>query len=94
MARRKFGRDVDHVLLLHANVLVADRLGALLDSLSARGFTFVSLEEALSDPVYARPDGYTGPHGLSWLYRAEPATPEDVAWDEAREAALRRAVGN
>lgn len=93
VARRKFGRDVDHVLLLHANVLVADQLGVLLDSLSARGFSFISLEEALSDPVYRRPDRYTGPNGLSWLYRAEPATPEDVAWDEAREAALRRAVG-
>jgi peptidoglycan/xylan/chitin deacetylase (PgdA/CDA1 family) len=91
-AKRKFGRDVDHVLLLHANILVTDHLGVLLDSLGARGFEFVRLEEALRDPVYARPDDYVGPDGLSWLYRARPATPEGAAWDHRHEASLRDAV--
>jgi peptidoglycan-N-acetylglucosamine deacetylase len=89
VARRKVGRDVAHVLLLHANLLVADHIGALLDRLAARGFRFISVAEAHRDPVYALPDGYTGPDGLSWLYRAEPASPEETAWDDAEAARLR-----
>ncbi|MEZ5333246.1 MAG: serine hydrolase [Thermoanaerobaculia bacterium] len=88
VARRKTGRGVPQVLLLHANTLVEDFLDALLLALHSRGVDFVSLDEALSDPVYLRPDGYAGPKGLSWLYRMEPASPEDVAWDDAEAAAI------
>lgn len=87
VARERVGRDIDHVLLLHATRLVADRLDELLDALDARGTCFVPLADALADPVYAREDGYLGAKGLSWLYRIAPATPRDVAWDD-REASL------
>ncbi len=92
VARRKLGRDVDQVLLLHATELVADYMDALLDTLAAEGFLFISLEEALADPVYQLPDAYTGPKGLSWLYRIEPIDPEDVAWDDAQAEALGEAL--
>jgi peptidoglycan/xylan/chitin deacetylase (PgdA/CDA1 family) len=92
VARRKVGRDVDQVLLLHATELVADHMDALLDTLAAEGFLFISLEEALADSVYQLPDAYTGPKGLSWLYRIEPLDPEDVAWDDARAEALGQAL--
>jgi peptidoglycan-N-acetylglucosamine deacetylase len=88
VAREKVGRDVSHVLLLHANTLVADYLDALLERLRADGFELVSLEEAQRDPVYDLPDDYVGPRGLSWLYRLRPATPEMVAWDDAEAARL------
>ena len=35
VARRKIGRDVKHILLLHANALVSDHLPTLLDRLAA-----------------------------------------------------------
>jgi peptidoglycan/xylan/chitin deacetylase (PgdA/CDA1 family) len=92
VARRKTGRDVDQVLLLHATELVADHMDALLDTLAAEGFLFISLEEALVDPVYRLPEAYTGPKGLSWLYRIEPLDPEDVAWDDAQAEALGQAL--
>jgi peptidoglycan/xylan/chitin deacetylase (PgdA/CDA1 family) len=92
VARRKVGRDVDQVLLLHATELVADHIDALLDTLTAEGFLFISLEEALADPVFQLPDAYTGPKGLSWLYRIEPLDPEDVAWDDAQAEALGEAL--
>lgn len=88
VARRKVGRPVPQVLLLHANALVDDHLDALLLALQARGVEFVSLRQALDDPVYARADGYVGRKGLSWLYRMELATPEDVAFDDAEAAAI------
>jgi len=88
-ARERVGRDVSHILLLHANTLLADHLGTLIDRLGERGFRFVSLEEALRDPVYAMPDVYIGREGLSWLYRFEPPIPEAHAWDTAEAARLR-----
>lgn len=88
VARRKLGRRVPLVLLLHANLLIADHLQELLEVLSARGVEFVSLREALADSAYALPDEYVGRKGLSWLYRIAPldvADVADVAWDD-REA--------
>jgi hypothetical protein len=34
-----------------------------------RGYEFVTLDEALADPAYRRPDEYVGPRGLSWIHR-------------------------
>lgn len=90
VAEDKIGRDVPHVLLLHANLLVADHVGRLLDRLSEEhGFRFVSLDAAQRDAIYDLEDGYTGPGGLSWLYRLTPPTPEMGAWDDAEAQRLR-----
>jgi peptidoglycan/xylan/chitin deacetylase (PgdA/CDA1 family) len=53
-----FGRNVKHILLLHANELNADNFDALVRVYKDRGYDFVSLERALSDPVYGQPDKY------------------------------------
>lgn len=92
VARRKVGRDVDHILLLHATLLVSNQIGVLLDALAADGFRFITLEEALGDPVYQLPDDYTGRAGLSWLYRIEPASPEDAEWDAERARMIREVL--
>ena len=63
------GRPISQVLLIHANELNADWFGALAGRLVERGYQFVRLEEALEDPVYAMPDEYTGPGGITWLHR-------------------------
>jgi hypothetical protein len=64
------GRPIPQVLLVHAYALNADHLGRLLGELSARGWTWITLDEALEDPVYRRPThGYTGPGGITWLHR-------------------------
>jgi len=60
----------------------------LLAAIEARGWRFVSLAEALADPVYRRPDDYSGPIGLSWLYRFAPAADHAWAWDDAQVRAL------
>lgn len=86
-AAEKFGREIDHVLLLHANAIAARHIGEVLDALEAEGFTVASLEEVLADPVYARVDEYVGPTGLSWIYRAAPLSPDDP-WDDVAEAEL------
>lgn len=82
--------DAPQVLLLHANLLAADRLGELLDGLAADGFRFVPLADALDDPLYAREDHWAGGIGLSWLYRVDPAVDADRrwTWDAAQEHGL------
>jgi hypothetical protein len=93
LARRRTGRDPAHVLLLHANALAADHLGALLDALVADGFRFVSLDAALSDPLYRLPDRYVGPVGLSFLHRVDPDAEKSWRWDRDQLEALRARFG-
>ncbi len=64
------GRAIPQVLLIHAYALNADWLGGLLEELEARGYGWISLEEALNDPIYDHPvDGWTGRGGITWLHR-------------------------
>lgn len=64
------GRAIPHVLLVHAYALNADWLDRLLTALEARGYSWITLDAALADPVYARPiDGFTGQGGITWLHR-------------------------
>jgi peptidoglycan/xylan/chitin deacetylase (PgdA/CDA1 family) len=71
VSRRLAGRDIPHVLLLHANALNADQFGAVARSMKERGYRFVPLDEVLRDAVYAMPDTYVGNWGISWLHHWE-----------------------
>jgi peptidoglycan/xylan/chitin deacetylase (PgdA/CDA1 family) len=86
-----FERNIAQVLLLHANELNSAWFGTLADSLGEKGYTFISLAEALQDAAYRSPDSYTGPGGITWLHRwaitrkvdpamfsGEPETPEYI----------------
>jgi peptidoglycan/xylan/chitin deacetylase (PgdA/CDA1 family) len=80
LSTETFGREIAQVLLLHANDLNADRFDALAVMLARRGYTLVTLEEALKDPAYAEPDG---PHanGISWLHRWRAAKGLPAKWE-------------
>jgi peptidoglycan/xylan/chitin deacetylase (PgdA/CDA1 family) len=87
VARSLTGREISHVLLLHANSLNADHFATLADRLSVRGYHFVTLEEALRDEVYRSPDTYVGDWGFSWLHhwelsagRKRSPSPDPPAW--------------
>ncbi len=69
LAREKLGGDVDHILLIHLNRINADHLATLLDWYAAQGWTFITVDVALTDPVYSRPDLYAGSRGLSQIER-------------------------
>jgi len=72
MAQTKVGREVAQITLFHVNRLAADHLGDALAALKKEGWQFISLEQALADPVYRLADAYTGGCGCSWLARIEP----------------------
>jgi peptidoglycan/xylan/chitin deacetylase (PgdA/CDA1 family) len=89
-SKRLFGREIRHILLLHANSINADYFGDAAEMYKKRGYKFITLEEALTDEAYELPDTYTRNAGISWLHRwalakgretvvaNEPAVPEFV----------------
>ncbi|WP_080059661.1 polysaccharide deacetylase family protein [Spirosoma aerolatum] len=64
-----FNRPIPQILLIHANSINADFLGRLLSELKNRGYSFITLDEALKDNAYLSTDTYTGKGGISWLHR-------------------------
>jgi peptidoglycan/xylan/chitin deacetylase (PgdA/CDA1 family) len=97
VSRRLLDREVRQVLLLHANTLNADYFGRLAESMTARRYSFVTLEEALKDDAYRRPDTYVGRWGLSWLHhweltegRKRSPSPDPSGWVAKAYEALAR----
>jgi len=68
-SRDLFGREISQILMVHANRLNADAFGDVAEMMKDRGYTFVTIDEAMEDPAYARPDSYDGFVGVTWLYR-------------------------
>jgi peptidoglycan/xylan/chitin deacetylase (PgdA/CDA1 family) len=64
-----FGRDIPHVLLLHANDINADCLDEMLRRYEARGYRFITLDEAMRDPAYQTKDTVVSDRGPTWLWR-------------------------
>ena len=64
-----FGREIAQTLLLHANVLNSDTLDDLLSRYEARGYRFVTLEDAMADSAYATKDTLVSASGPTWLWR-------------------------
>lgn len=62
-------RPVKHILALHANMLNAVFLGDLLSAIDEFGYEFVTLREAIRDPLYQMQDEYYGPSGISKIER-------------------------
>ena len=63
------GRNMKQILLIHANRLNADTLPQLIQMIRGRGYSFITLAEALQDEAYRLPDSFTGRGGISWLHR-------------------------
>ena len=64
-----FGRRIPQTLLLHANALNAELLDTLLSRFEARGYRFITLDEAVTDAAYATPDTMVTASGPTWLWR-------------------------
>jgi peptidoglycan/xylan/chitin deacetylase (PgdA/CDA1 family) len=87
LSQRVTGRQIPQILLLHANTLNADRFDALAAALRHRGYRFVSVAQALEDPVYRQRDEFVGAPSNSWFNhweitagRPPVPTPEPPAW--------------
>lgn len=67
--KQVLGYEPPEIMLLHADRLNAETINAILLQFKARGYRFVTLTEALSDPVYRNPDTYITKFGMMWGYR-------------------------
>lgn len=67
LAQKLAGRAVRQILLLRANRLNAIFLDELLTALEEQGYSFIMLDAALRDDIYARADNYTGSRGAGYL---------------------------
>lgn len=64
-----FGRQIRQVLLLHADTLNADTFPRLVRMIRRRGYRFLTVDEALTDPAYRSRDTWIEDGGVSWIER-------------------------
>jgi peptidoglycan/xylan/chitin deacetylase (PgdA/CDA1 family) len=67
--KQVLGYEPPHVMLLHANQLNADTINQVLALFEAKHYTFVTLDQAQSDPAYQQPDTFVSSFGPMWGYR-------------------------
>ena len=63
------GREFPQIMLLHANELNSRKMAEILAMFEKRGYSFVSLDDALRDEAYRLPENYVGTGGFSWIHR-------------------------
>jgi peptidoglycan/xylan/chitin deacetylase (PgdA/CDA1 family) len=84
LSRELLGYELPQILLLHDNRLNADHLDRLVAMTRKRGYKAISIDEALRDPAYKRPDPYLGNRGLSmlmrWAGKPPSAQPDVPRW--------------
>ena len=64
-----FGRDIAQTMVLTPSRLVADSGHDLFGMIENRGYTFVSMSDAQSDPAYQTAEDFAGKSGISWFER-------------------------
>jgi peptidoglycan/xylan/chitin deacetylase (PgdA/CDA1 family) len=72
-----FGREIAQILLIHCNELNSVSLRESIARMRKRGYQFISLEEAMRDEAYARPDTFAGSGG-SWISRSARALGKEL----------------
>ncbi|UCS92931.1 polysaccharide deacetylase family protein [Echinicola marina] len=68
-AQKLFNRNINQILLCHANLLNADYMEELVKRIRDLGYKFISQDEALQDPAYNTVISKYGDWGISWLDR-------------------------
>ena len=68
-SREVVGREFPQVLMLTAGALNADTLEDVVAMLKRRGYSFVTMEQAMKDAAYSLPENFVGEHGDSWIAR-------------------------
>ncbi len=66
---RVLGYEPPEVMLIHDSLLNADTITDVLALFRNRGYKFISLAQAQSDPAYTAPDTYITKYGPMWGYR-------------------------
>ena len=93
-SKQIIGYEPTQVLLVHANELEADHFTDLVNLMRKRGYSFITLDDALQDSAYNLPDNYVG-EGTGWLDqwaisegKMPPNEPPFPAWVAERAKVL------
>ncbi|MCK5703638.1 MAG: polysaccharide deacetylase family protein [Cyclobacteriaceae bacterium] len=68
-SEKLFGRNIKHILLLHASVINADYIDELAERFKNNGYSFIAMEDALTDQAYQTEITKYNNWGISWLDR-------------------------
>lgn len=87
-----FGRQIRHILQLRAGISTATFLEEVIGLLKQRGYQFISIEEALADPLYQTEEKYVGRESLTFTDRvaATRNLPYDPQAGELRAGQIER----
>jgi peptidoglycan/xylan/chitin deacetylase (PgdA/CDA1 family) len=85
VAPQIFGRDIPQTLLIHARDITADSLDEMLQRFEARGYRFITLDEAMNDPAYQTKDTTVAIAGPTWLWRWMKSLGMDVSFKDDPE---------
>ena len=66
-SEKLLGRNVKHILLLHANAINADYLDELAERYQSHGYAFISMKKALEDEAYKTEISKYNDWGISWI---------------------------
>ncbi len=80
IAPQVFGRAIPQTIVLHANDINADALDQILQRLEARGYRFVTLDHATTDPAYQTRDVLVTKSGPTWLWRWMKSKGQNVSF--------------
>jgi peptidoglycan/xylan/chitin deacetylase (PgdA/CDA1 family) len=92
LSRRTFGRDINHVMLLHLGSFSSHILPDLLTLLKKQNFEIVTLEEAQSDPIYALDPDFAHPRGGTHTELSMQA--KNIAWPAGAPTQPREEIAN
>ncbi|UCD95028.1 MAG: polysaccharide deacetylase family protein [Candidatus Zixiibacteriota bacterium] len=76
LAQEVMGRPIRHILQLRINWLNAMFLDDVLTVLTDKGYSFISLKDALKDKIYRKPEAYFGLRGVSYQERLKYSDPD------------------
>ena len=66
-SQKLFGKNINHILLMHASWLNSDYIDSLAIMLKKNDYNFISMDETLSDELYQTEITKFGNWGISWL---------------------------
>lgn len=68
-SQEMFGRDIPQTMVLTPSRLITDTADEFFGMVGRRGYKFISIDEAQSDPAYKTKEDFKGDAGISWFER-------------------------
>lgn len=87
IAHTLYQRDVPYVLLLHVGAFDARMLPELIALFRSHGFTFVTMEQAMADPIYSADPKVPSPEGNTFMEMVAQARNANIPYmtDRSKE---------